>query len=134
MNDQHTKYLYDKYPNLFADKDQPMTVTAMCWGFDCGDGWFKLIDDLCDKITKHCEENCYDDIKAVQVKEKWGTLRFYLNYSDDTIEQFIWDVERESAKICSICGEPYVTGDVHQGAVCVKCREKYLKNNFYYSL
>ena len=24
-----------------------MNKTLMCWGFECGDGWFALIDTLC---------------------------------------------------------------------------------------
>lgn len=36
-----------KYPEIFRDRHKPMTETAMCWGFACGDGWYPLIDTLC---------------------------------------------------------------------------------------
>jgi hypothetical protein len=38
--------LYEKYPKIFVQKDLPMSQTAMCWGIDCGDGWFWLLDNL----------------------------------------------------------------------------------------
>ena len=28
-----------------------MTETAMCWGFECGDGWYHLIDTLCNLLS-----------------------------------------------------------------------------------
>lgn len=30
-------------PHLFADRHADMRNTAMCWGFDCEDGWFALL-------------------------------------------------------------------------------------------
>jgi hypothetical protein len=39
------------YPELFRDRHKPMTETAMCWGFACGDGWYPLIDRLCRMLT-----------------------------------------------------------------------------------
>lgn len=36
-----------KYPEIFRNRHKPMSQTAMCWGFSCGDGWYWLIDTLC---------------------------------------------------------------------------------------
>ena len=47
MRKELDEELCRKYPLIFADRNKPMTETAMCWGFDCGDGWFNLIDVLC---------------------------------------------------------------------------------------
>lgn len=35
------------YPEIFRDRRAPMTQTAMCWGFACGDGWYALLDECC---------------------------------------------------------------------------------------
>jgi len=105
MNKENTKYLFEKYPSLFSQKDLPMTQTCMCWGFECGDGWFKIIDELCEKIQKRCEEKGYNELKVVQVKEKYGTLRFYLNFGEDEIDKYITEAEEKSAKTCEICGK-----------------------------
>lgn len=39
--------LCTKYPEIFRDRHKPMSETAMCWGFSCGDGWYPLINTLC---------------------------------------------------------------------------------------
>lgn len=48
----------------------------MCWGFSCGDGWFNLIDVLCDLCTIHLETHpeFSAEFCAVQVKENLRLL------------------------------------------------------------
>jgi chaperone required for assembly of F1-ATPase len=105
--------LYNKYPKIFADKDKSMQETAMCWGIETPDDWYDIIDTLCRALTytystsldideedaerlnikpiRFRDEDCciYNvecpQVIAEQVKEKYGTLRFYyrLEYNDD---------------------------------------------------
>lgn len=100
--------LYAKYPEIFYQKDLPMTQTCMCWGIDTGDGWYQIIDELCAKIQEHVTETKKRypkfDIQATQVKEKMGGLRFYLNYSDDYIDGLIEEATKKSYKTCDVCG------------------------------
>lgn len=79
MKDELEQKLVQKYPGIFRDYHGDMRQTCMTWGFECGDGWFNLIDKLCSDITKICEKNKKKNIEviAVQVKEKFGGLRFY---------------------------------------------------------
>ena len=76
MKTELEKQLFDKYPSIFADRTKPMSETCMCWGISCDDGWYHIIDNLCKQLT--FIENVYDvKVIADQVKEKYGTLRFY---------------------------------------------------------
>src|SRR3990172_2708662 len=85
MNIKLEAALYKKYPKIFRQRKLPMTETCMCWGISCGDGWYKIIDDLCADIQVFCDQNkC--QIEATQVKEKFGTLRFYTGASCDSVE------------------------------------------------
>jgi hypothetical protein len=60
-------------------------------------------------------------IQAVQVKEKFGTLRFYTNYSDDYIDGLIAMAESMTAVTCQECGKP---GKVRGGGwIYVACDE-----------
>lgn len=43
---------------------------------------------------------------AAQVKEKFGTLRFYMTTYDDEIENLICKAEVKSGKTCERCGKP----------------------------
>jgi hypothetical protein len=110
MKAELQKKLFKKYPNLFKQKDLPMSETCMCWGIDTGDGWFKLIDWLCDYIQGMIDNNKEDNpkeyyqIEFVQVKEKFGTLRVYCNSSPEWVENVISFVTYLSSKICENCG------------------------------
>lgn len=80
-----------------------MTKTCMCWGFETGDGWFDLID----RLSKRIVEVSNDSVQASQVKEKFGTLRFYVDSAcSDEVYSLIEQAEQESAETCDICGQP----------------------------
>jgi hypothetical protein len=109
MKKELDEALCAKYPEIFANRHGDMQTTAMCWGFDCGDGWYGLIDHLCGEIQHHLKHNAKPNthqFEASQVKEKYGTLRFYGNGGDEKIDAFIWFAESLSGKICETCGNP----------------------------
>jgi hypothetical protein len=86
-----------------------MTETAMCWGFDWGDGWFNIIDKLCSQIQWHLDHNAEKEtpqVVAVQVKEKYGTLRFYYDGGDRFIDGLESMATAMSAVTCELCGSP----------------------------
>ena len=101
-------YFRDKYPTLFADN-------GFC-GFECGNGWKDILDRLFAKIK--------DDTKVVQVKEKWGLLRVYVDTATNETYNAIDEAERESAKTCEECGstEGVTTAGGWLKTLCQKCR------------
>ena len=54
-----------KYPLIFKDRNASMQSTAMCWGFDCGDGWYNILDTLCGLLTSDYRQakSRYESIK-----------------------------------------------------------------------
>lgn len=53
------------------------------WGCECSDGWYELIHQCCQQITeKYHQEDIEIDFVPAQIKEKFGTLRFYFGYED----------------------------------------------------
>ena len=136
--------LCEKYPLIFKDRNADMRTTAMCWGLECGDGWYNIIDVLCGLLTseyRHAQSR-YESIKdlvdqprwegskdiitqekiddakvrmdeeaakvpvAVQVKEKFGGLRFYVQAATDKHYQYISFAESMSYRTCEECGSP----------------------------
>lgn len=95
MNADLTQKLLDKYPKLFSNKQ--------FWGFECGDGWYDILDHLCGAIKEHTYDS--DEVTVDQVKEKFGRLRFYLSREDDVIHGMISMAEYMSSQICETCGE-----------------------------
>lgn len=160
MRDELDKALCAKYPKIFAQRNESMQHTAMCWGFCCGDGWYNIIDVLCSKIQQKIDyhneqrqktilfnqmlEDCahgdyrtfneyyswasdvyranqmekikdekpkevpaeHAQVVAVQVKEKFGGLRFYVNGATDEIYNYISFAESMSYHTCEECGAP----------------------------
>ena len=122
--------LYEKHPDIFKQKDLPMTETAMCWGIQCSDGWFDLIDNLCTDIQEHIKKNKLAQVEATTVKEKFGTLRFYIDTGfNDEIYEMIQKAEEMSCFICEHCG---AAEDVTQTTgwivtLCPACMKEYKK-------
>ena len=89
--------LFNTYPDIFRDKDKSCQETCMCWGISTGDGWYAILDDLCKNLTMIKEKYDVATI-ADQVKEKYGTLRFYFHtengprwtYSDFKLINYIY--------------------------------------------
>ena len=50
-------YLVSKYPKIFINRYGDMKETAMIWGFEHGDGWFWLLDQLCNSIQEYIDTN-----------------------------------------------------------------------------
>jgi len=96
-----------KYPEIFRDRRGNMQETAMCWGFDCGDGWYDILDRLCATLIELSKEAYPPHIPvASQVKEKYGGLRFYLVSGTRAQYDACATAELESEKTCEQCGEP----------------------------
>ncbi len=107
MSPELEQKLLEKYPTIFADHAAPPTVSLMCFGFECGDGWFDLLDTLCAQLSVLPLDKPSDDnsgLRAVQVKEKFGTLRFYVDPASDTAIELIEFAGAMSARICETCG------------------------------
>ena len=100
MNKENTKKLLTDFPDLYMEYTKPLTESLMCFGFDCGDGWFELIYELSKRISEYDPE-----VVAVQVKEKFGTLRFYIHGGDEKVDDMIDQAEWESSETCEACGK-----------------------------
>lgn len=119
MNAEHTEYLRATYPNLYQEYGGDMRRTCMHWGFECGDGWFELLKELSAKLEPL-------GVVAAQVKEKFGTLRFYTEGVDvavaDAVDLAIEAAEAKSEVTCEECGAP---GALNNGpwyrVSCKKC-------------
>jgi hypothetical protein len=95
MNPDLTQKLLDKYPKLFSNQQ--------FWGFECGDGWYDILDHLCGAISQYTYDA--DEVYVDQIKEKFGKLRFYLSKEDDVMHGMVSMAEHMSGQICETCGE-----------------------------
>lgn len=97
----------------------------MGFGFECGNGWYDLIYRLCEDIK---QLNPPADFEVVQVKEKFGGLRFYVNSGTEEIYNLISVAEEASLTICETCGAPSsgpeeIKGWIH--TACEACKKTF---------
>ena len=124
------KLLCEKYPKMMVNRDKPMQETCMCWGFECGDGWFNILDQLMGNIQHHIDwknrkEEVVAQVTLDQVKEKFGTLRFYYSGGDDAIDGMVRMAESMSGVTCEECSAPAQThGPGWIRTICEPCETK----------
>lgn len=99
----------------------PLTLKHISY-FECNEGWRDLLDNLCFVIEAKIKSSKLEDMYAVQVKEKFGTLRFYMTLSNDFIDGAINMAERQSAHICEICGNQGKTENL-KGMLKTLCKD-----------
>jgi hypothetical protein len=109
MRQELDQLLCEKYPKMMINRNKDMKETAMCWGFECGDGWFTILDYLMSNIQHHIDwknrtEEVVPQVTLDQVKEKFGTLRFYYTGGDDYIRGMVTMAESMSGVTCETCG------------------------------
>ena len=117
----------DNFPPLQSDGsiDYPGFVTYRGYSREMalasvGKGWASLVDMVFDALDKSTAP-----IKVVQVKEKYGTLRVYTDYSGiPSIDDAIEEAERLSHITCEACGKE---GTLREGGwwqtLCDECDE-----------
>ena len=160
MKQELDEYLCKVYPKMMVNRNLHMTETCMCWGFECGDGWFQILNQLMGNIQHHIDwkvrqrevaikfntmaeqlkagdSTLFDEemkdllnrdyvekrkqelidqplreikecpqVTLDQVKEKFGTLRFYYSGGDDYISGLVSMAESMSGVTCEECGKP----------------------------
>ena len=112
MREELETRLYNDFSEFFRNANNPR-VSLMCFGFMCGDGWFDLIYELCKEIKEYYGV-VPETFSVVEVKEKFGALRFYITYAPRVVHDMIDRAEKRSYRVCEECGKvnDYKKGDV----------------------
>jgi hypothetical protein len=113
-----------RYPRLFPHGSVP-------WGFAVGDGWCVLLETLCARLDTILAAAPGAAMAVVQVKEKFGGLRFYydLQGADEAISEAMREAvdlaEAASARICEQCGRRGARRDSGGwlSTVCAACQQ-----------
>lgn len=143
MNKKHTERIFNDFPEIFAGRDKPIPESLLLFGFECDDGWYDLVYNLCKKL-KLLMDLTGVMVEAMQVKEKYGTLRFYAGMRTppklsptgdfnevlgEIIDDLINEAENRSAFICEVCGKTgcLCSSGYWYKTLCTSCRES---NNY----
>lgn len=140
MKDELEKKLAEAFP-FMQIKEPPKEQEAdgrICdlygaFGCECDDGWYETLFGLCGEITEAYKKHGQPvDIVVDQIKEKYGTLRFYYHLSQNNgdlrreISDIVIKWEKKSAEVCERCGKAGVLREDLQWIQAL-CDECYLK-------
>jgi len=135
MTKEKENILFERYPKIFQDRGLSPKETLICFGLECDDGWFDLINNLCDAIQFHVDHNSkrndielFSQVVVVQIKEKFGGLRFYYYGGDKIIDGMVRFAEKMSYRICEVCGTNEKVGHT-KGWIKTICKECYYESN-----
>jgi hypothetical protein len=107
--EEFSKRMEERFPKMFEGK---------YGGFAIGEGWWPIIESLCANIQSHTDwwnknrENrpVVEQVVVEQIKEKFGSLRFYYQGGDDQISGMVRMAEAWADKSCETCGAPGTLG------------------------
>ena len=101
-----------KYPNAFITDKSPYGFVL--FGFECAVGWHDLLDPLFSYIHDYnakilrewpITDETTQFIQIRQVKEKFGTLRFYYDGYTEQLNNLVEEAEKKSETTCEVCGK-----------------------------
>ncbi|MCC5797633.1 MAG: hypothetical protein JJU48_09955 [Methylophaga sp.] len=104
--------IFSKCPIIYRHRFAGPEHNLMCFGFDCGSGWFEIILELSidiEKVVEKIKANGLDETRlpmVTQVKEKYGGLNFYMRGENKEISALIHRAAKRSVKTCEKCGSP----------------------------
>lgn len=137
MSPELSEKLYEKYPLVFKRK-RKLTEEEQYdprkgkgysvydfWGIEVGDGWFHILEALAKNITEQIEKNNLKNFKVLQIKEKFGGLRFYCRGGNDKIQEYVDHAEELSMNTCESCGQLGLPqNDSWIKVLCQQCKER----------
>lgn len=93
------------------------------FGIECSKGW----KDIVQPLIQECNER---GIEIHQIKEKFGTLRFYTGPAPEDFFAKVLEAEKKSAETCETCGKPGYVGPWEEDGywlvcACDTCRRKH---------
>jgi len=94
MTDKNAQKLKDKFPKIF-DKD---------FYFECDDGWFDIVFNLCKDVQQEINNSGCQQVVAAQVKEKFAGLRFYAGGGNEVTRAMIDKYAKLSSETCEVTG------------------------------
>jgi RNase P subunit RPR2 len=111
--------LMRQFTSMFRQMTLSPAASCMSFGVECSSGWFDIIYELCDDITTEISKYRTEFVfEAAQVKEKYGSMRFYYDFyckaesiSEEydqcrsRISELVQAAEDKTYITCEECGE-----------------------------
>lgn len=94
--------------------------------FDVGKGWYDLLYRFSCDVQKLIDTGVESkDLRVVQVKSKYASLRVYTAGKSEEFEELLEKYVEESERTCEFCGKPGKVTEKNRWlyAVCPECEK-----------
>lgn len=125
----YNKSLIRKYPFLKLNNNDYMST----WADMLPTGWrLKFGESLFNELKETIKKYKLNKYEIVDIKEKFGTLRWYSFGGNEETENIIKKYEDVSQYVCQICGKPAEVVTLNWiGFYCKDCARKYFEEDDY---
>jgi len=103
MDSHKTNKLYEKFPHLYRERLVPLASSKMGWGFQCEDGWYKIIYEMSKKIEKISSEGEFAPAISLVSKHEDGTLRVAVRNISPPVAEIVTGAQEQSRLTCELC-------------------------------
>ena len=104
MDSQKTNELYEKFPHLYRERTAPLESSGMGWGFQCENGWYKIIYEMSKKIDKISTRGEHAPAVTRVSKHEDGTLRVAVRNITPPVADIVTSATEQSRLTCELCG------------------------------
>ena len=103
MNSQKTRELYERFAHLYRERAAPLAASKMGWGFQCEDGWYKIIYEMSKKIEKISGHGEHSAAIAEVCRHDDGTLAVQASNLTPPVADIITGAREQSRITCEFC-------------------------------
>ena len=103
MDSQKTNELYEKFPHLYRERTAPLESSGMGWGFQCENGWYKIIYEMSKKIDKISTEGEHAPAISLVSRHEDGTLYVAVSNITPPVADIITRATEQSRLTCEFC-------------------------------
>ena len=113
MDSHKTNELYEKFPHLYRERTAPLESSGMGWGFQCEDGWYKIIYEMSKKIDKISPEGEHAPAISLVTRHEDGTLHVAVRNITPPVADIVMNAREQSRLTCEYCA--YTPAFLRQG-------------------
>jgi len=103
MDSHKTNELYEKFPHLYRERTAPLESSGMGWGFQCENGWYKIIYEMSKKIDKISSEGVHAPAISQVSKHEDGTLYVAVSNITPPVADIVTSATEQSRLTCEFC-------------------------------
>lgn len=103
MDSHKTNNLFERFSHLYRERNVLLENSKMPLGFQCENGWYKIIYEMSEKIKKLSSDSPHDCAITEVSRNKDGTLHVEARNLTPATQDIIVSAKEQSRLTCEYC-------------------------------